>query len=243
MTREVARKTHGTRLKRGDEYVARLLNIDPPELSRDDMDVTDHDSPDGFREFIPGLKQSGEVPIEGHLIPTDDTQTGLLAAVDIDEPEPWTIEFPTVPKLYITFMGYVKSFKLGPAPVDGKMTFNAIVKVTGKPTIETDESAGLSALVLTGVDSGLLDLAPVFDDETLEYFATAAAADVSVTVTPTQNTEPHTITVNGAVVSSGVASGAIALVAGVINTITVRASETGKAPVVYVLKVYREVPL
>ena len=89
--REVARKAFGTKLKRGEEYVARLTNLTPPELSRDDIDVTDHDSPDGFREFVPGLKQAGEVALEGNLIPTDNTQTGLLAAVDIDEPEPWTI--------------------------------------------------------------------------------------------------------------------------------------------------------
>ena len=67
------------------------------------MDVTDHDSPDGYKEYIPGLKDGGEVSIEGHLIPTDDTQKGLLSAVDIDVPEPWTIKFPTVPRLYITF--------------------------------------------------------------------------------------------------------------------------------------------
>lgn len=225
----VARKTHGTTLYRGVERVARLLNIDPPELSRDDMDVTDHDSPGGFREFIPGLKQGGEVPVEGHLIPTDNTQKGLLVAVDIDVPEEWTIKFPTVPELCIRFMGYVKSFKVGPAPVDGKMTFNATIKVTGKPVIETDESEGLSDLTLS---SGTLS--PVFDGETFEYFATASQE--TITVTPTA--EGHTITVNGTVVLSGNPSGSITLAEGALTPITVRAWETGKAPAVYVIKVY-----
>ncbi len=234
---ELARKTHGTKLKRGDEYVAKILNIDPPELSRDDIDVTSHDSPDGTREFIPGLKNGGEVAIEGHLIPTDDTQTGLLAAIDIDDPEAWTIEFPTVPKLYINFQGYVKSFKVGDAPVDGAMTFSATIKVTGKPEIEVAESTGLSALVLTGGE-GAVDLAPAFDNETYEYFATVPNADATVTVTPTA--ADHTITVNGATVPTGVESGPIALAAEEMTTIAIRTWEDEKAPVVYMLKVYRE---
>ena len=235
---EVARKTHGTKLKRGDEYVARLLNISPPELSRDDIEVTDHDSLDSTKEFIPGLKDGGEVSVEGHLIPTENTQTSLLAAVDLDEPEAWTIEFPTVPKLYISFMGYVKNFKVGDAPVDGVMTFTAAIKVTGKPEILTDESAGLSALVLTGSDSGALDLMPAFDNGVYEYFAVAANADETVTVTPTG--ADHTITVNGATVPTSVESGPIALTAEETTTITVKAAESGAAPVTYVIKVYRE---
>ncbi len=235
---EVARKTHGTELFRGETKVARLLNISPPEITRDDMDVTDHDSPDGYKEYIPGLKDGGEVPIEGHLIPTDNTQKGLLSAVDIDVPEPWTIKFPTVPRLYITFDGYVKGCKVGDAPVDGAMTFSATIKVTGKPQILTDESDGLSALVLTGSDSGALDLMPAFDNGVYEYFAVAANADETVTVTPTG--ADHTITVNGATVPTSVESGPIALTAEETTTITVKAAETGAAPVTYVIKVYRE---
>jgi predicted secreted protein len=235
---EDARKTHGTKLLRDETEVARLLNISPPEVTRDDMDVTDHDSPDGYKEYIPGLKDGGEVSIEGHLIPTDDTQKGLLAAVDINEPEPWTIEFPTVPKLRIAFDGYVKSCKVGDAPVDGVMTFTAAIKVTGKPEILTDESAGLSTLVLTGSDSGALDLMPAFDNGVYEYFAVAANADETVTVTPTG--ADHTITVNGATVPTSVESGPIALTAEETTTITVKAAETGAAPVTYVIKVYRE---
>jgi len=231
--REVARKAFGTKLKRGEEYVARLTNLTPPELSRDDIDVTDHDSPDGFREFVPGLKQAGEVALEGNLIPTDDTQTGLLAAVDIDEPEPWTIEFPTIPKLYVSFDGYVKSFKLGDTPVDGVLKFNATIKVTGKPVIERDTSTGLTGL---SVSEG--DLAPAFDGGIYEYFVTVENAKDSIKVTPTAAT--HTITVNGAKVTSGSPSGDIALAAGAITLITIWAAETGKAPVIYVIKVYRE---
>lgn len=229
---EVARKTHGTELFRGETKVARLLNISPPELTRDDMEVTDHDSPDGFKEFIPGLKDGGEVSVEGHLIPTDDTQKGLLSAVDIDVPEPWTIKFPTVPRLYITFDGYVKGYKVGDAPVDGAMTFSATIKVTGKPQILTDESDGLSGLKVTGALE--LTLSPTFAKNVYEYFTTADQDTVKVTPTA----EDHTITVNGATVTSGSASGDITLDEDALTKITIKAAEDGKAPVTYVVKVY-----
>lgn len=233
--REVARKAFGTKLKRGSVYVARLTNITPPELSRDDIDVTDHDSPDGFREFVPGLKQSGEVPLEGNLIPTDDTQKGLLAAVDIDEPEEWTIEFPTVPVMTVRFFGYVKSFAIAEAPVEGVMKFTATIKATGKPIIETDTSAGLTDLALK--DNGnTIDLKPEFSGPG-EYFADAGEA-TSVKVTPTGAS--HDITVNGSTVQSGSPSGAINLTPGAVTVITVKAWQEGKAPVTYVIKVYAE---
>jgi hypothetical protein len=136
-----ANKTFGTKLKRGDVYVAKILNINPPEISRTDIDVTNHDSPDGYQEFIPGLKNGGEVPFTGHLLPTEEGHLGLAAAVDSEVPEPWTIEFPTDPVLKVDFDGYLKTFKVGDAPLDGALTFSASIKVTGKPTM----SAGTGA--------------------------------------------------------------------------------------------------
>lgn len=232
-----AKHTHGTKLKRGDTYVAHLTNIDPPEITRDDKDVTDHDSPNSTREFIPGLLNGGEVPLEGYLYPTDDTQRSLAAAAQIEEPEPWTIEFPTVPVLSVNFMGYVNSFKVGAAPVDGELTFTSKIKVTGLPTITVDESAGLSILALEGSTSGALDLMPAFADPG-EYYAVAANADETVTVTPTA--AAHVIAINGTTVISGKPSGAIALAAGEMTTVSVKATEEGKAPALYTLKIYRE---
>lgn len=234
MPREKASPTFGTKLKRGDEYVARLTNINPPETTRDDKEVTDHDSPDKTKEYIPGLKDGGEVTLEGNLIPTDSTQTGLAAAINTEEPEPWAIEFPTKPQLRCTFNGYLNAYKVLEAPVDGEMKFSAKIKVTGLPVIEVDESEGLSNLVINGALP--LDIMPDFDKPG-EYFATSDDTDATITITPTG--VGHVITINGAVVPSGSSSGPIALATGEMTTVTIRAAETGKAPAVYTIKVYR----
>jgi hypothetical protein len=235
---ERARKSALTKLKRGDVYVANIFNLSPPDLTRPDLNVTDHDITDNMQKYVGGIVEGGQLPIEGHLIPTKDSQMGLAAALHYDEDELWTIEFPTVPVLTMKFMGYVNRFKIGDAPVDGKLTYNAQIKVNSRPIFEHDVSDGLTALVLTGSTSGVIDLAPAFDGSIREYFASVDFADSSVTVTPTADS--HTITVNGATVISEAASGSIALGAGTMNTIEVRAQETGKAPLLYTLKVYRE---
>ncbi|MBN1957111.1 MAG: cadherin-like beta sandwich domain-containing protein, partial [Desulfuromonadales bacterium] len=68
---------------------------------------------------------------------------------------------------------------------------------------------------------------------------TVANAVSSITVTPTG---AGTITVDGTPVTSGSASAAINLTAGVEKTITVVVTETGKTPKTYTLKVTRDNP-
>lgn len=233
---ELAKKTFGTKLKRGEAYVAKLLNITPPEMNRDDIDVTNHDSPDEYREYIPGLKDGGEVPIQGHLIPGNTTQASLLAALDINEPEEWSIEFPSDPACTVTFMGYVKAFKVGDAPIDGTMTFTATIKVTSKPVLDALVSAELDDLVVTGSDANPVTIVPDFDGGVHEYFASVGNGITYVTVTPEG---AGILSVNGAVVASTTASQQIALAAEAFTSIVVKAKEASKVAKTYTIKIYR----
>jgi hypothetical protein len=102
-------------------------------------------------------------------------------------------------------------------------------------TIEEVETAAtnLSNLV---VSEGILE--PTFAGGTYRYGFTVANADSSITVTPT-GASATWIKVNGTVVASGAASGAIALSVGV-NEITVRVHQNGKTDIEYKLYVTRE---
>lgn len=229
-----AQRAFGTKLKRGSVPVGRLTNLNPPETTRADHNVTDHDSPDGVEQFIPGLTNGGEVTFEGNLIATNDSQMGLAAAAASGDPEEWTIEFPTTPILTISFEGYVNAFKVAEAPTDGTLKFSAKIKVTSLPIIGGDVSGGLTGLVLTD-SGGALTLSPTFNNGKYEYFTTTDKA--TLTVKPTA--ADHTITVNGMLVPSAGTTGDIALNKSELNTITVRAWEAGMAPVTYTVKVYR----
>lgn len=109
--------------------IAEITNIDGIEISADDIDVTSHDS-EGWREFVQGLKDAGEVSIEGNFN-GDNSQAGLLALLKTGESVAMQIAFPEDVATWY-FNGYVKGLSTG-APMDDKIAFAATIKVTGQP--------------------------------------------------------------------------------------------------------------
>lgn len=87
MTQGIA--AYGTLLQRGDgagtevfTTIAELQTIEAPAVDTDILDMTHFTSPGAFREYVLGLRDGGEVTLEGNYIPKDATQnatTGLLA--------------------------------------------------------------------------------------------------------------------------------------------------------------------
>ena len=106
--------------------LAEILSISSPSLKGDTADVTQMDSPDGFKEYIPLLADGGEVTLQLNFIPS---QTVTLAG------------FFRVKKTYkiTTAAGDTWIFDAiitgldGAHPHDGKVTQSATFKVTGKP--------------------------------------------------------------------------------------------------------------
>jgi hypothetical protein len=98
---------------------------------------------------------------------------------------------------------------------------------------ETEDSAAdLTALVVTTAT-----LAPAFSATIYEYVSDVVNGTSSVTVTPTC-AAADSITVNGTIVATGVASGAIALAVGV-NTIVVNTIEADKTNTTYTIRIAR----
>ncbi|WP_295671378.1 cadherin-like beta sandwich domain-containing protein [uncultured Mucilaginibacter sp.] len=98
-------------------------------------------------------------------------------------------------------------------------------------------NADLSGLTIS---AGILS--PVFATATTSYTASVGNAVTSVTVTPTTSDALATITVNGAVVSSGTASGAIALNTGPNTITTVVTAQDGTTTKTYTITVTRALP-
>lgn len=126
----------GTTLSRGDgestesfAAIANVTSISPASLSRDTYDVTAHDSTDGWREFIGGLKDGGEVSIDVNYNPgTHDT---LITDLDDVDPRNYKIAFPDGAEW--SFPAIMTGFEPD-APHDGKLTASLTFKVAGKPT-------------------------------------------------------------------------------------------------------------
>ena len=129
----------GTQLKRGDgadpevfTAIASPTGITPPGMSRETIDVTAHDSPDGWMEFIGGVKDGGEFSTDVNY---DPPQHDVIAG-DFEDTAPRTyqIVFPDPAQTTWTFKGILTGFEPD-APSDDKLAATLTWKVSGKPTL------------------------------------------------------------------------------------------------------------
>lgn len=129
----------------GSGYVAvgEITSITLPSLSRDAIDATHTESEDGWREFIPGLKDAGEVTIEMNFVPpgsggeSPDSSSDVLirSQFDRDDLTACRITLPgnASPSEVLTFNAIFTGYEVE-GPVDDKMTATLTLKVSGKVT-------------------------------------------------------------------------------------------------------------
>lgn len=140
-----AEKSLGTTLTKtlsgtevADLVVADLTSIGEIGLESDEIDVTTLDSTGGYKEFIAGFKDAGEVSLEG-IIKSETAMETMLALAEAQTVEEWTIE--TDSGSTWVFDGFVKIFKEGEASVEGVRTFTASIRVSGQPVYTSVEAS------------------------------------------------------------------------------------------------------
>jgi len=115
--------------------IAEATAIKPPALSRDSMEMTNHSSTNAWREFLPGLRDGGEVTYEGNWLPTNATQngtTGVLESFNDNENHNWKFVLPGS-ILTISFTGHVTAFE-GESPMDNVGKLSLTIKISGEVT-------------------------------------------------------------------------------------------------------------
>lgn len=230
-----AKLGQGTLLQRyvAGSYVtiAEITKLGGPDMTAEDVDVTSHDSVGGFKEFISGLKEGGEVTFDANFVPDNATHQRVISDFAAGTQAQYQIVFPSPITAKWQFLGHVKGFKASSDPVNA-LSFSGTLKIDGYPTLSSETAPNLTALaVTTGV------LAPVFAAATKSYGCSVANGVTSVTVTPTCATA-DTIKVNGAVVASGSASGAIDTAIG--NTlVTIDVYKAGYLINTYTINIFR----
>lgn len=133
----MAERALGTKLKINSTAVGGLTEIGGLSLSADTLDVTTLDSADGYREFVGGFKDGGEVSVSGYFDNTTGKgQAELYAAFESGDIEEFAIEFPTDLDAKWTFDGVVTGIETG-ASLEDLVSFSATIKVSGKPTLGT----------------------------------------------------------------------------------------------------------
>lgn len=133
-----ATRTMGTTLKKvksgseaTDTIIANLTSIGEIGVESEEIDATDLDSPNNYKEFIAGSKDAGEVSLAGN-IKNESNVEKMLALAESQSVEAWVVTYPSGATW--TFNAFVKSFKDGEKTPDGLATFTASLRISGKPT-------------------------------------------------------------------------------------------------------------
>jgi predicted secreted protein len=111
--------------------LADVTSIDVLDVKADTIDVTAHDSASGWREFIGGLKDAGELSMD---INYDPAAHGTIFSNIGSDAVSHKITLPDAGAAVVTFDGIITGMK-AQAPYDDKLSATVTVKVTGAPTI------------------------------------------------------------------------------------------------------------
>ncbi|MEU3600879.1 phage tail tube protein [Streptomyces sp. NPDC006798] len=112
--------------------IAHVTSVSGPGLSRNTIDVTTHQSPGAWMEFIGGLKDGGEVSIDVNYDPSD--HDALVADFNDPDPRSYRLLFPDPAQTTWTLRSILTGFEPS-APVDDKLSAALTFKVSGAPVL------------------------------------------------------------------------------------------------------------
>lgn len=129
----------GTKFERGDggspevfTAIGEATNLSGPSMTRETIDVTSHDSPNGYMEFVGGLKDGGQFSFDVNYDPAIHN----ILQDDLDDalPRNYRLVLPTPPGGQFDFKAFLTGMQFAFAHND-KMTASLTFKVAGKPTL------------------------------------------------------------------------------------------------------------
>lgn len=112
------------------ETVASITNLGGPSIEREQIDVTAHDSPDQWEEFVFGIKRTGELTADVNYDPVNHDY--LMDDFDSPFPRGYRITWPDVIGTQWSFQAGLVGFE-PEAPFDDKLAASLTWKVSGIP--------------------------------------------------------------------------------------------------------------
>lgn len=144
MTDTVAIPTLGTTLTLNGAPIGQMMDITGPQLSTDTDEVTNHSSPDNTEEHIATIKRTGEIAFPLVFNPGDTGHQALFAAWEDRSKDDYVMTFPDEDGIAgagasWTFKAYCTGFS-NAAPVNGHLSADITLRVTGSPSFDANES-------------------------------------------------------------------------------------------------------
>ena len=114
------------------EDLAQINSIEGPGMSRDFIDTTALDTAGGYRTFITGFRDAGQVTLNMNF--TRDSYDKMQTDFESSVAQNYEIILPDDDNTTLEFEGYVTELPLSVTP-DDKVTANVTIKVSGQPTV------------------------------------------------------------------------------------------------------------
>lgn len=162
--------------------VGSLTSIGEITPDSEELDATTLDSPGGYREYLQGFKDSGEVSLTGYHNPDAPGQATMRELYVSGNLGYFWVTFPD--GTTVAFKAYVKSHSVGAADVDGIVGFAATLRVSGLVQVisiadaEAQEIANGASATLVAT-SDVLTGTPTYQWKTATDENNGGAANVS----------------------------------------------------------------
>lgn len=109
--------------------IGSLTSVGEISPDSEELDATCLDSSGGYREFLQGFKDSGDLTLTGYLDPDKPGQAQMVTLYESGTLGYFWVTFPD--QATVAFNAYVKSFTVGSAEVDGIVGFGTTLRVSG----------------------------------------------------------------------------------------------------------------
>lgn len=116
------------------ERLAEILSYDGPNKKRDTIDVTNMDSTDGYKEFIGGFRDSGELKCPMNF--TRDTYDLMNEDFESETKQTYELAIPDADNTTLSFLGLVTDLGFK-ADTSKQVQADVTIKVSGKITIDS----------------------------------------------------------------------------------------------------------
>lgn len=121
------------------DALAEVNSISGPGKTRDFIDVTSLDSTGGYREFIGGFRDGGNISLNMNF--TRATYDKMNDDFESDEAQHYEVVLPDDENTSFEFRGLVTELPLE-VPADDKITANVTIKIDGKVLVNSGGNSG-----------------------------------------------------------------------------------------------------
>ena len=169
------------------KVIGSLTSVGEISPDSEELDATCLDSAGGYREFLQGFKDSGELTLSGYLDPDKPGQKQMMTLYGTGALGYFWVTFPD--QATVAFNAYVKSFTVGSAEVDGIVGFGTTLRVSGLVQVistaykRVGDELDATAYTATGDPAyqWYSNTSNDYDTPTLETGATSATYDTNGT--------------------------------------------------------------